>query len=109
MESKRREILHCVAKGKDVFGGWLEALRDVLGRAAILKRLDRVEEGDLGDHRFVVGGVWELRVHVGPGYRIYYGEDGPTVILLLCGGSKRTQKKDISKATRLWAGYRRLQ
>lgn len=56
----------------------------------------------------VGGGVWELRIHFGPGYRVYYGEDGPRVVLLLCGGDKATQGKDIRKAQELWAEYRRV-
>jgi putative addiction module killer protein len=94
--------------GKDIFGEWLGGLRDISARAAILKRIDRVEEGNFGDHRSVGGGVWEIRIHEGPGYRVYYGEDGPKIVLLLCGGDKKTQRKDIGKAQRLWADYRRL-
>ena len=78
-----------------------------MGRAAIRKRIDRVEEGNFGDHRFVGGGVWEIRIHYGPGYRVYYGEDGPKVVLLICGGDKGTQKKDVRKAQELWAEYGR--
>lgn len=109
MQTRRREVLHYVAEGKDVFGEWLERLGDILGRAAILKRIDRVEEGNFGDRRSIEGGVWELRVHCGPGYRVYYGEDGPRIVLLLCGGVKRTQKKDIRRALELWTEYRRVQ
>lgn len=70
-------------------------------------RLDRVAQGNFGDCRPVGKGVWELRVHCGPGYRIYYGEDGPDVVLLLCGGDKRGQRRDIARARRYWADYRR--
>ena len=107
MQPHKWEILHCVCDGKDVFGEWLDGLKDVPGRALILKRIDRVEEGSFGDHRFVGRGVWELRVHYGPGYRIYYGEDGQSVVLLLCGGDKGEQKKDVRKAKKLWAEYSR--
>lgn len=102
-----RKVLHYVANGKDVFGEWLDGLRDISGRAAILKRIDRAEEGNLGDHRSAGGGVCEMRIDFGPGYRLYYGEDGPRIVLLLCGGDKSTQKKDIRKAYELWAEYRR--
>lgn len=105
---RRREIRHYVSNGKDIFGDWLYALKDRLGRIAILKRIDRMEEGNLGDHRPVGEGVSEVRIHFGPGYRVYYGEDGPSIVLLLCGGDKSTQSRDIRKARALWAGYRRL-
>lgn len=107
MEPRKREVLHLVADGKDVFGEWIDALKDIAGRAAILKRIGRVEEGNLGDHRSVGGGVCEIRVHFGPGYRVYCGEDGPRVVLLLCGGDKGTQEKDVRRARELWAEYRR--
>lgn len=107
MQPQKRRVLHCVAGGKDLFGEWLEGLADIMARAAVLKRIDRVEEGNLGDHRSVGQGVWELRIHYGPGYRVYYGEDGGKIILLLCGGAKRSQKKDIRSAHKLWSDYRR--
>ncbi len=109
MQARKRDVLHYVVEGKDVFGEWLDGLKDISGRAAILKRIDRVEEGNFGDHRSVGSGVWELRVDHGPGYRVYYGEDGLRIVLLLCGGDKGTQKKDIRKALEFWANYRRVQ
>jgi putative addiction module killer protein len=106
MRPRQREILNYVAAdGRDVFREWLDRLKDVLGRAAIRRRIDRMEEGNFGDHHYVGGGVWEIRVHCGPGYRVYYGEDGPKLVLLLCGGDKATQGRDIGKARRLWADY----
>ena len=106
--SQKRQVLHYVVDGRDIFGDWLDGLKDVAGRAAILKRIGRAEEGNFGDHHFVGGGVCEMLVHCGPGYRLYYGEDGPRIVLLLCGGDKSTQAKDIRKAQELWAQYRRL-
>lgn len=107
MESHPRQVLHFFVGGRDIFVEWFYELKDVVGRAAIKKRIDRVEEGNFGDHRFVGEGVWEIRIHIGPGYRVYYGEDGPQIVLLLCGGDKGTQKKDIRRAQELWAAYRR--
>ncbi len=107
-QPRQREVLHYVANGRDIFGEWLDGLRDVPGRAAILKRIGRAEDGNFGDHRSVGGGVLEMRLDFGPGYRLYYGEDGARGVLLLYGGDKSTQRKDIRKARQLWAEYRRL-
>ncbi len=108
MEHREREVFNYVtASGRDAFGEWLDGLKDVKVRAVIKKRIDRIEEGLFGDHSFVGQGVWELRIHFGPGYRVYYGEDGPVIVLLLCGGDKSTQSKDIRKAQEFWAEYRR--
>ena len=85
---------------------WLDELRtDRLARAAILVRIDRIERGLIGDWKSVGGGVGELRVDYGPGYRVYFGRDGMTVIVLLCGGYKGTQSRDIGKAKQYWRDY----
>ena len=107
MQPHKREVLHYVVNDRDIFGEWLNGLKDVAGRAAINKRIDRIDDGNFGDHRSVGGSVWEIRIHYGPGYRVYYGEDGPRVVLLLCGGDKGTQNRDVRKAQELWADYRR--
>ena len=107
MQPQQRRVLHYLAAGKDLFGNWLDGLADIMARAAILKRIDRVEEGNFGDHRDIGQGVWELRIHYGPGYRVYYGEAGLIIVLLLCGGDKASQKKDIHKARKLWVAYGR--
>jgi len=108
MQPQKRRVLHYVSAGRDMFGDWLDGLTDISARAVILKRIDRVEEGNFGDYRYVGDGVFELRIHCGPGYRVYYGEDGINIVLLLCGGDKRSQKKDIRKAGKLWSDYRRV-
>ncbi|MCX5797621.1 MAG: type II toxin-antitoxin system RelE/ParE family toxin [Elusimicrobia bacterium] len=108
MPPRKRKVLHYVVDGRDVFGEWLDRLGDVAGRAAILKRIGRAEDGNFGDHRPVGACVREMRIDFGPGYRLYYGEDGPKVVLLLCGGDKSTQQKDIRRTQELWAQYRRL-
>jgi putative addiction module killer protein len=107
MQPQKRSVLHYVVAGNDLFADWLEGLVDIMARATILKRIDRVEEGNFGDHRSVGQGVWELRIHSGPGYRVYYGEDSGKIILLLCGGAKRSQTKDIRRAHKLWSDYGR--
>jgi putative addiction module killer protein len=84
----------------DVFAAWLARLRDTKGKARILSRLESLTQGNLGDTKSVGGGVRELRVHVGPGYRVYVAQLGQIVVLLLCGGDKSTQKRDIERARR---------
>lgn len=107
MEPQKRKVLHYLAAGKDIYEEWLEALLDINGRIAIFKRVERLEDGNFGDHRHVGAGIWELRIHCGPGYRVYYSEDGPVLVILLCGGDKKSQGKDIRLAKRLWQAYRR--
>jgi putative addiction module killer protein len=85
---------------------WLDGLRDRAARRRIVARLDRLTENLRGDWKSLGAGVYELRVDYGPGYRIYYAQDGVTLILLLCGGTKRTQDKDIEKAHAYWKEYK---
>jgi putative addiction module killer protein len=75
------------------------------GQTRIRTRLDRVEDGDWGARRWVGGGVWEIKFHEGPGYRVYLGLDGIKVVVLLCGGDKRRQRDDILKAQIYWSDY----
>ncbi len=88
---------------------WLDALKDREARARIRTRIERVTMGNFGDHRSVGGGVMELRFTLGPGYRVYYGMDGKTIVLLLCGGDKSTQQADIRRAKTYWAEYSDLE
>jgi putative addiction module killer protein len=108
LQPKPRHVLHYLSGGRDLFGEWLDGLGDRTGRAVILKRIDRVETGNFGDFRPVGGGVFEIRIHFGPGYRVYFGVDGPKIVLLLCGGDKATQRSDIRGAHELWEEYRRM-
>jgi putative addiction module killer protein len=97
---------YLTADGRDVFQSWLEALRDQKGRIAIQRRVDRIEcDGHFGDRKVLEDGVCELRLDVGPGYRVYYAQDGQTVVLLLCGGDKSTQARDIKWAVGHWKDY----
>jgi putative addiction module killer protein len=82
----------------DVFAKWLSGLRDVRAKARILARLDSARLGNLGDVVSVGGGVSEIRVDVGAGYRVYFMRRQRVVIILLCGGDKSTQAKDIARA-----------
>lgn len=99
-------ILHSLTSaGRDPFQEWLDRLRDLDGRVAILRRVERLKSGNAGDCRPCRGGVYELRIDVGPGYRVYLARDS-NVFILLCGGDKRTQARDIAAAVRCWDGYR---
>ena len=82
----------------DMFETWLEKLKDTRGKLRIVQRIDRLSAGNPGDVGPVGKGVSELRLNVGPGFRVYYLQDGDTLVLLLCGGDKSTQQKDIEKA-----------
>ena len=85
----------------DEYRDWIDGLRDLTGRARILMRVDRLANGNPGTHRDLTHGVSELKVDVGPGYRVYYTQRGDRLLLLLIGGDKSTQSKDIAKAIRL--------
>jgi putative addiction module killer protein len=85
----------------DAFERWLAGLSDKRAKARILTRLDSVRLGNLGDWKAIGGALRELRVHIGPGYRLYFVQRQNVVILLLCGGSKSTQARDIERAKRL--------
>lgn len=95
--------------GWEPFSEWLNGLRDKMAQARIRLRLRQVEAGNLGDCEPVGEGVLELRVHVGAGYRVYCGRHGKTVVLLLCGGDKASQVRDIEQAKQLWTEWKRRQ
>ena len=85
----------------EIFAKWLDGLRDIRARARILVRIERLAAGNPGDVKPVGEGVSELRIDYGPGYRVYYKRQGQKVIVLLAGGEKGTQTKDIKTAIRL--------
>lgn len=85
---------------------WLGSLRDRIVRARIGARIQRLELGLRGDWRSVGGGVSELKLDAGPGYRVYFAESGKAVIVLLCGGNKSSQSRDIEAAHAYWKDYK---
>jgi len=93
--------------GRCPFSEWLDGLKDIAARAIIRKRLNRIRMGNFGNTRSVGEGVFELKIDFGPGYRVYYGLDGDTLVVLLCGGDKGSQERDIRKANDYWQNYRR--
>jgi putative addiction module killer protein len=106
MTNAKTIIVYHTAAGKEPFTDWLNSLRDPATRRRILKRLLRLEQGHYGDFKPVGGGVNELRFFFGAGYRVYYAEDGDTLVILLCGGDKSGQKRDIQQAQAYWQEYK---
>lgn len=84
-----------------VFSDWLKGLRDINAQARITTRIRRFELGNPGDVKSVGGGVSEMRIDYGPGYRVYFVRQGKTVVILLCGGDKGTQQADIASAQQM--------
>ncbi|MEC4985513.1 MAG: type II toxin-antitoxin system RelE/ParE family toxin [Oscillatoria sp. PMC 1076.18] len=108
MEAQPREIRRYITSDNKVpFAEWFDSLRDLKVKTKINKRLRKVSQGNLGDSKFIGEGVCELRINFGAGYRIYFGQIETTIILLLCGGDKSTQERDIAKALEYWRDYRR--
>ncbi len=88
---------YLTSNGIDPVQAWLDELKDLKGRIAILRRVNRVASANFGDHKFISDGIWELRIDIGPGYRVYFSQPTKTTVLLLCGGSKGTQVSDINQ------------
>ncbi|WP_250624529.1 type II toxin-antitoxin system RelE/ParE family toxin [Pinirhizobacter soli] len=109
MKTLRIEHYVSAEDGFQPFGDWLERLRDNKGQLAVIRRIGRMQQGNFGDWKYCRDGVRELRVDVGPGYRIYFGVAHDCVVLLLCGGDKRSQASDINKAVHLWDDWQRRQ
>jgi len=106
MEPLRQKLwLYQTVTGRCPFDDWFEKLKDKRTKAIIDARLVRLRMGNFGICRSVGKGVSELKVDHGPGYRIYFGRDGQSIVVLLLGGEKSTQAKDIEKAREYWADY----
>lgn len=93
--------------GKQPFNEWLSSLKDLRTVSIITKRIERVKLGNLGDVGSISKGVYELKIDYGAGYRVYFGQIGNTIIILLCAGDKSSQNKDIIQAQLYWENYRR--
>lgn len=101
----KQVIVFADDKGKEPFTEWLYGLKDSLNRQRIISRIRRLEQGNFGDCEPVGEGVSELRLFFGAGYRIYFGEDAENIVVLLNGGDKKSQKKDIKQAKAYWREY----
>lgn len=95
------------AQGNSPYARWLNRLRDARARAKVILQVDKMELGLFGDSEPIGEGLSELRIHYGPGYRVYYGKESNRVYLLLCGGDKSTQSKDIRNAKAYWQDHKR--
>ena len=103
--NEKEILVYLTSDGKSPYNEWFYALRDKTVQAAIRARLARVRIGNFGMYRSVGHGVWELKFYFGAGNRIYYGQDGDQLVILLSGGDKDSQSRDIKKAQEFWADY----
>ncbi len=101
----RRAEPYVKKDGKKPYDEWLRKLKDLKAKARVAVRVDRATRGNFGLHRELQSGIFELKEDFGPGYRIYFGVDGDEIIILLVGGDKGSQDRDISKAKEYWTDY----
>lgn len=94
------------ASGKQPFNNWLNKIKETHTKARILSRIDRLKLGNFGDCKALDGGLYELRIHYGPGMRVYYAKIEKMIVLLLCGGNKGSQKRDIRRANLYLEDYK---
>ena len=106
MPNEQEVLVYARSDGREPFTQWLRGLRDGQTRNRIRQRIARVRLGNFGDARSVGEGVHELRVQFGPGFRVYFGREDDAVVILLCGGDKSTQARDIERAHDYWRDYR---
>jgi len=100
------EIAHYLnCDGHDLYQEWLDGMRDMRAKVRIMARVERLRGGNYGDCKPLHDGVWELRIDCGPGYRVYYAQAGSHMVLLLSGGDKRRQKKDVVRAVESLSDY----
>ncbi len=101
------DIVYFTENGRDIIQDWVNGLKDIKTQTVIRRRLLRLGEGNFGENHYCRDGVWELIIDYGSGYRVYYAKSGKFVILLLCGGNKRTQNKDIDRAVEYLQKYKK--
>jgi putative addiction module killer protein len=99
-------VFYADEDGNEPFQVWIDNLRDQQGRRRIINRLFRVQQGNYGDVEPIGEGLSELRLFFGPGYRVYFGEDAGNIVVILCGGDKASQSRDIEAAKVYWKEYK---
>jgi len=105
IESKKLEVYR-TQDGKQPYAIWFDKLRDARAQALITKRIARLCLGNPGDCKALKDDIYELRIHYGPGLRVYFAQEGERIILLLAGGDKSTQKQDIQKAKEAYNDFK---
>ncbi len=107
MKNNIKEVRNYQTSSGDIpFRKWLFSLKDTRIRATIYARIDRLRQGNFGDYKNLGEGINELKVHYGPGYRIYFSQLDNIIIILLCGGIKKSQSQDIKKAKEFWQDFK---
>lgn len=108
MLKKKTVVIYANKNEREPFSEWFNSLKDRTFRARIRNRISRLELGNFGDYEPVGDGIFELRFFFGPGFRVYFAEYESTIIILLCGGDKKTQNKDILKAKDFWREFKEI-
>ncbi len=107
MEVKTRIVKeYLTTEGRNPFRSWLEDLKDIKAQCIIDAKIINIRRGNFGNYKAIGNGVMEFKIDYGPGYRIYFGFDGNVLVILLCGGTKKTQDKDIRKSHEFWDDYK---
>ncbi len=104
---EKKLVSYTDTKGSCPFENWLQSLRDVKARAIVRSRLVRVRLGNFGNCEPVGNGVMELKIYYGPGYRVYFANENQQLVVLLCGGDKGSQQRDIEQAKAYWEDWRK--
>ena len=108
MEVIPRHVRNYVTpEGREPYEEWVNSYRNRKTRAIIRERVNRLHLGNFGDYKRLTADLYELRIHYGPGYRVYFGMVDRVIVILLCGGSKKTQRRDIERAKEYWQELRR--
>ncbi|NJM76586.1 MAG: type II toxin-antitoxin system RelE/ParE family toxin [Acaryochloridaceae cyanobacterium RU_4_10] len=99
-------VFYADEDGNEPFQVWIDGLRDKQGQRLIIRRLFRIQQGNYGDVKPIGEGLSELRIFFGPGYRVYFGEEAENIVVILCGGDKDSQNRDIEDAKAYWKEYK---